>query len=218
MSRPSCFAKLKSALFILLLCSLAYVTVTFTNLQYLGTPFNTLFSMDNLSSLAGSYAKVFLVGFPYLKTRLHTLLDMEDLRFLANSLSWIILVAILLLLVMCFKLYHAIGYLPFFKKTSACIQDTQTGSSIDFYARRPAPKTTVRLRKQSTSRLTIRRNKELMSRVALLESSNTKLREAVDKLQIGHDGHNGQIERLEGRVDMILNTILDVEDLNEWLP
>ncbi|KAI4277160.1 MAG: hypothetical protein LQ337_001979 [Flavoplaca oasis] len=67
-------------------------------------------------------------------------------------------------------------------------------------------------------RLIIRHNKELIRRVALLESSVTKLREAADKLQEGHDGHTGQIERLEERVEIVLNTILDVEELQEWLP
>ncbi|KAL8975835.1 MAG: hypothetical protein Q9205_008045, partial [Flavoplaca limonia] len=67
------------------------------------------------------------------------------------------------------------------RQTTPSVQGSETGNSIDFYARRPASKTTVRLRKQSTSRLTIRRNKELMRRVALLEPSVSKLREAVDE-------------------------------------
>ncbi|KAL8899233.1 MAG: hypothetical protein Q9192_001682 [Flavoplaca navasiana] len=73
---------------------------------------------------------------------------------------------------------HSLG------QTAPSVQNTGTRSSSKNHAKRPASKSTVRVRKPSRPRLTIRRNKKLVRRVALPESSVTKLREAVDKASL----------------------------------
>ncbi|KAL8875349.1 MAG: hypothetical protein Q9198_006282 [Flavoplaca austrocitrina] len=229
MSRLSYVASAKLFVFLMLLGFIAYALTKMIEIRAI-VPYTASFALNDIAGLLNYLSSVpmELNGF----TQYLTSFSIDGITGLLNYLSLVPLdsktissylttfdinsVIRLLIVWIVFKWadrkLHSLG------QTSPSIQESRTGNSTDIYTKLPASKTTVRLRKQSTPRLIIRRNKELMSRITLLESSNTKLREAVDKLQIGHDGHTGQIERLEGRVDMILNVILDVEDLNEWLP